>query len=118
MSVTVTIPADELQKATRSLAFWTEKKRADVRRAISKGVIKIDAKAKTKCPVDTGRLRSSINPFVDADGLGGGVGTNVHYAPHVEYGTIKMDAQPYLRPAAREEQDDIIAEISLALKQL
>ena len=27
------------------------------------------------------------------------VGTAVSYAPHVEWGTVKMDAQPFLRPA-------------------
>lgn len=27
------------------------------------------------------------------------VGTAVDYAPHVEFGTVKMDAQPFLRPA-------------------
>ena len=27
------------------------------------------------------------------------VGTNVEYAPHVEYGTVRMRAQPFLRPA-------------------
>jgi HK97 gp10 family phage protein len=27
------------------------------------------------------------------------VGTNVEYAPYVEYGTRRMRAQPYLRPA-------------------
>ena len=27
------------------------------------------------------------------------IGTPVEYGPHVEYGTIKMEAQPFLRPA-------------------
>jgi hypothetical protein len=27
------------------------------------------------------------------------VGTHVDYSPHVEFGTIKMDSQPFLRPA-------------------
>ena len=26
------------------------------------------------------------------------IGTNVHYAPHIEYGTVKTKAQPFLRP--------------------
>lgn len=30
------------------------------------------------------------------------VGTNVHYAPYVEFGTSRMRAQPYLRPSAQE----------------
>lgn len=57
----------------------------------------IQNKARQLCPVDTGRLRSSIfmrkgEDFVE-------IGTNVHYAPHVEFGTSRMRAKPYLRPA-------------------
>lgn len=51
-------------------------------------------------PVDTGRLRQSVSvqqtvPLVFR------VGTNVEYAPHVEFGTRKMRARPFLRPALR-----------------
>lgn len=58
--------------------------------------------AKKRCPVDTGRLRSSIT-FVKLKPLGVKVGTPVTYARHVEYGTVYQTAQPYLRPAIREE---------------
>lgn len=30
------------------------------------------------------------------------VGTNVEYAVYVEFGTSRMEAQPYLRPATKE----------------
>ena len=47
--------------------------------------------AKMKAPVDTGRLRSSITTLVrweDGDHtLAGYVGSNVDYAPAIEYGT-------------------------------
>jgi hypothetical protein len=51
--------------------------------------------------VDTGRLRSSYGWRV-AGGLGGWfveVGTNVRYAPMLEFGTSRMAARPHLRPA-------------------
>lgn len=35
------------------------------------------------------------------------VGTNVEYAVYQEYGTRYMEPQPYLRPAAREAQQNI-----------
>ena len=42
------------------------------------------------------------------------VGTNVEYAVYVEFGTSKMQAQPYLRPAAervmQQEADAIAAD--------
>lgn len=35
------------------------------------------------------------------------VGTNVHYGAYVEFGTSRMQAQPFLRPAAREVSGDL-----------
>ena len=49
-------------------------------------------------PVKTGNLRGSISFKVESEDEAR-VGTNVEYAPYVEYGTKKMSAQPYLRPA-------------------
>lgn len=56
--------------------------------------------AKEITPVDTGRLRNSITHAVEDKAVY--IGTNVEYAPHVEYGTVKQKAQPFLRPAATE----------------
>lgn len=60
--------------------------------------------AKRMCPVDTGRLRSSIAEELRTDGrdLSEIVGTDVEYAPYVELGTRRMRAQPFLRPAAEQ----------------
>lgn len=58
---------------------------------------KIIGAAKRKCPVDTGRLRASLDHKVEDLMLI--LGSPVEYAPYQEYGTDKMPAQPYLRPA-------------------
>lgn len=58
--------------------------------------------AAKKCPVDTGNLRGSITHEVDAGDNAVYIGTNVEYAPHVELGTSRQKAQPFLRPAASE----------------
>lgn len=58
--------------------------------------------AEKKCPVDTGNLRGSITHEVDAGDNAVYIGTNVEYAPHVELGTSRQKAQPFLRPAASE----------------
>lgn len=52
--------------------------------------------------VVTGRLRNSIQWVLHADALGPyvDVGTNVHYAPFLEFGTVNMPAYPFLGPAA------------------
>lgn len=57
----------------------------------------IEAQAKALAPVDTGRLRDSITTQQFTDYVL--VGTNVEYAPYVEYGSSRSVAQPYLRPA-------------------
>lgn len=51
--------------------------------------------------VDTGRLRGSIR-VVDMSGparVHVRVGTNVKYAPMLEYGTRRMAARPFMQPA-------------------
>lgn len=60
--------------------------------------IAVESEAKRRAPVDTGRLRASITH--DSDATGAIVGTNVEYAPFQELGTSKMQAQPFLVPAA------------------
>ncbi len=73
-----------------------------LRRAVQKAnkqaaeLTKIEAER--NCPVLTGFLRNSI--FYTTNGyIGFSVGAKASYAVYVEYGTSKMRAQPYLRPA-------------------
>lgn len=58
----------------------------------------IETAAKGHCPVDTGRLRSSITHRVEADGgeIVGVVGTSVEYAIYVHEGTRYMAGRPFL----------------------
>lgn len=66
--------------------------------------------AKMNCPVDTGRLRSSISH--ESDETTAIIGTNVEYAKYVEAGTSKMEPRPYLKPAIQNhinEYKQIIA---------
>lgn len=72
-----------------------------VAKTLVRRAIQVDRAAKRLAPVDTGRLRSSINWRIERDpfGLRAVVGTNVHYAVYQEFGTSKMPAHPFLRPA-------------------
>lgn len=69
--------------------------------AVQKTAAETINEAKDNCPVDTGRLRSSIRLLsYDESVPAAVVGTNVEYAEYVEYGTSKQSAQPFMRPAA------------------
>ena len=46
------------------------------------------------------------------------VGTNVEYAPHVELGTVKMNAKPYLRPAIEGASGQFEKAYALAFQEL
>ncbi len=90
--------------------------------ALRKSAILVEKEAKQKCPVDTGRLRSSITHQVTEE-LGGNahgakVGTDVHYGIYVELGTSKMAAQPYLVPALKESMIKVIEFFNNKLKEL
>ncbi len=64
---------------------------------IGQGAQTVCESAKSLCPVDTGRLQSSIN--VQPGGNTAVISADTEYAVFVEFGTSKMAAQPYLVPA-------------------
>lgn len=80
---------------------------AELRQAIGvevkRSALNIEGGAKRRAPVDTGRLRNSITHVIAEGGLKARIGTNVEYAAHVEFGTRRMRAQPYLQPSFEEE---------------
>lgn len=93
----------------------------------------IETEATSMAPVDLGILRSSINGEVD--GLNGVVGTNVKYAPYMEFGTgglvdvpegledyaikfkgagikqVNIPPRPYLIPAFKKHTAIMMAEL-------
>lgn len=59
--------------------------------------------AKSICPVDTGFLQSSISG--QAGKRISEIEAEAEYAQYVEYGTWKMDAQPYFTPAVERSAE-------------
>lgn len=57
--------------------------------------------AKIFCPVKTGTLKRSINhKFIGNEDAQ--VGSNISYAPYVEFGTVHWSGKPFLRPALHQ----------------
>ena len=63
--------------------------------------LKCETYAKALAPVDTGALRTSIKavPVAETEWE---IAPNTEYDIYVEFGTRKMAAQPYMRPAAEK----------------
>ncbi len=105
----------------------------DLDEVLNKACILVENDAKRNAPVNTGNLRNSITHKVD--GTEGVVGTNVEYAPYVEFGTglfsslgdgrqdvpwryqtadgqwhttSGQNPQPFLQPALDKNRDDVI----------
>lgn len=81
------------------------KSKEELQDLIDKAAAVCEAEAKQDCPVDTGNLRASIH--TEKGDLEDIVGTDVEYAPYVEFGTYKMRAQPYMQPGADAAQQRI-----------
>lgn len=85
---------------------WKDEVQERINQALLKAGALVEGSAKERCPVDTGTLRNSIN-YQLMDERTVIIGTNVEYAPYVEYGTVKMSAQPFLHPALEENREKI-----------
>jgi len=94
----------ELEKKLKKLsdAARTEAKQE----ALHAGSVLVQGQATLNTPVDTGNLRSSIDYEVGTEDAI--IFTPVEYAPHVEYGTSNMAAQPFLRNSLDSNKSNII----------
>lgn len=115
-------------------------------KALKTGVLQaakqVQGGAKELTPVDTGRLRNSIQASVEEKGgeVIGKVSTNVEYAAYLEFGTGKlgeespsppksngnlnyrqdwqgMPAQPFMYPAAKQNENTVPKIVSDHLKK-
>lgn len=71
----------------------------------------LNGEVRRRAPYRTGNLRNSYFSRVFAEGTAiiGQVFTNVHYALHAEFGTVKWKGKPHLRPAIRENKKQLKA---------
>lgn len=96
--------------------------KAKANAAVQGAGIDTEADAKQACPVDFGRLRSSIK-YVPTGPSSCQVGTPVSYAPFVEHGTYAsrdepfvghpkgMPPRPFLFPAYAKNKQKFLAEL-------
>jgi len=85
----------------RAISRVSDAMRHGVVDAVSQTATDVEQMTKEGCPVDTGRLRSSYRATYYKGGMAAEVGTDVQYAPFVEFGTLDppRSPQPHLFPA-------------------
>lgn len=88
-----------LDQAIRNIENYRDAKLDGVKRVIAETTVNIENEAISRVPVDTGNLKNSIDSQITNEGLTGQVTVGADYGIHVEFGTHKMKAQPYLFPA-------------------
>ena len=78
--------------------------------AMMEGGKLIETACKEYCPVDTGLLQSSIQTEA-AGSREVDIAPHTDYAAYVEFGTYKMDAQPYMGPGFESSKDAALQHI-------
>jgi len=102
--------SDDLSAIFSAMDAYVADLEDKVDQAVQGAGIETEAEAKKAAPVDTGRLRSSIQ-YVKQEKMKCSVGTNVLYAPYQEYGTYKTPAHPFLFPAFQIASQHLIDEL-------
>lgn len=118
----VTITVTGTAEAAAQLAAIGAVEEGPLQAAVMAGALVIQNDAKRRAPFLTGTLRRSIHTEADvaAGGAAATVGTDLEYAAPVEFGhttsaKTHVPAQPYLRPAADENEPAVVAAIEAVL---
>lgn len=109
--VTVVVKSNRLPQISAAI-------RPAVVQEVQKATYDVEAQAKAKAAVKTGTLRRSIHSVFSNGGLTGLVGPSVLYGKFVEFGTRRMGARPYMRPAAEAVLPKFADAVARALKGL
>lgn len=91
-----------------------EKIKKGLQKGLAAGGKLVEGAAKAKAPFDTGHLRESITS--QADGSHCDIGTNVEYGIYQEFGTYKMAAHPFLVPALKENESEVVQAVKDNIK--
>lgn len=102
--------SDDLSAIFSAMDAYVANLENKVGEAVQGAGIECQAEAKKAAPVDTGRLRSSIQ-YVKQEKMNCSVGTNVNYSVWVEMGTSRMSARPFLFPAFQTASQHLIDEL-------
>jgi len=95
-----------------------------VQQVLMNGAIRVAERARELVPVRTGHLLASIRPEIeDAQDSEEAfspirVVADAEYASFVEFGTSRMEAEPFMQPAIDEIEPEIMEEVDAILADL
>lgn len=112
-AVSISIKSNRLPELSRRFP-------SAVRAVVDKTVMDAKAVALQRVPVDTGRLKNSISTEVSesGDSVEGVLYTDVEYGPYQEFGTRRMSAQPFFRPAFESVRPGFLGALSALERSL
>ena len=102
-NVKIDVEIAGLEKAIGEINMMRILAKELVKHTVAESTLVIYNDAIARTPVDTGNLENSWNFKITNNGFTGIISNPVEYAPHVEWGTIHMPAQPMLTPSYEEE---------------
>lgn len=112
-SISMTVRGSSELRRNLNRLRGNERRRAQ-QDGLDAGARIVETHAKVYCPVDTGTLRNSI--MVDEVTPDKAViAPHTDYAEHVEFGTSRMAAQPYMRPALDQHEAEIIGAVEATI---
>jgi len=103
----------DLEKKLKQLSDVARKEAKE--EALYTGAFVVLGHADNLAPVDEGYLKGSLDCEVGSDDAD--IFDTAEYAVHVEYGTSRQAAQPFLRPALDNNKDNIIKIFSNVYKK-
>lgn len=113
--LTANINTKKVNDLIANIKFYELRVKKDVDAILAGGALDIESSAKEFVKVDTGLARSSI-AMIKESARKYKISCNVKYAMFLEFGTVKMAAQPFMFPAYLLHRDDIIAALKVAVK--
>lgn len=110
----------ELDRALQELA-WPAARRA-LRKGMRQGANVVRDEARAKAPIDSGNLKRRIRTRERSEEAGNmrfdiEVPRSAFYGRFLEYGTSKMAAKPFLRPAAEAKTEEAVTVMRDALSE-
>ncbi len=89
--------------------------RKAIRKVVRETAVRVRDSARRRAPRDSGDLKKSIQRKSSKSGMAAKIGSDIVYAPFVEFGTNDTDAKPFLFPSLEEERPHFLTNMRDAL---